>query len=51
MKKLKLYKDTIHGLTAYAPSASMAWMLIRGKCHELKIEVPTMDKIVLINKG
>jgi hypothetical protein len=45
MKK-KLYKDSLHGFTAYASSRNMAWMLIRGKCHELKLEVPTFDKIL-----
>lgn len=44
--KNKYYKDTIHGFTAYCSSRQGAWMLIRNKCHELKLEVPTLDKIV-----
>jgi hypothetical protein len=47
MKKQRLYTDTIYGLKAYATSQSIAWALIRNKCHELKLEVPTMDKIHL----
>lgn len=44
--KEKLYRDTIHGFTALAISKNMAWMLIRVKCHNLNLEVPTIDKIV-----
>lgn len=44
--KQKLYKDTIHGFTAMAGSKNGAWMLIRSKCKELGLEVPTFDKIV-----
>ena len=44
--KDKFWKDTIHGFTANCKSKSAAWALIRNKCHELKIEVPTFDKIV-----
>ena len=44
--KDKFWKDTIHGFTAKCKSKSTAWALIRNKCHELKIEVPTFDKIV-----
>lgn len=39
------YKDTIHGFTAKAMSKTMAQMLIRNKCKELKSEVPTLEKI------
>ena len=45
MKK-KYYKDSVYGFIAYASSRSAAWMLIRNKCHELKLEVPTLDKIL-----
>lgn len=45
MKK-KLYKDTIHGLTALAASKNGAWMLIRADCKKRGIEVPTFDKII-----
>jgi len=37
--------DTLHGFTAEALSKHIAWGLIRNKCHELKKEVPTIDKI------
>jgi hypothetical protein len=40
-----LYRDSIHGIEAAAPSKSMAWALIRNECHSRKIEVPTMDKV------
>jgi len=43
--KQKLYRDTIHGFKALASSKNGAWMLIRNKCHQLKLEVPTFDKI------
>lgn len=43
----KIYTDTQHGLQAFASSKTMAWMLIRDKCHELKLKVPTLDKIKL----
>ncbi|MFB9055064.1 hypothetical protein ACFFVB_18430 [Formosa undariae] len=42
----KTYTDLIHGFKAKCGSPSMAWALIRNKCHELKLEVPTLDKIV-----
>lgn len=42
----KLWKDTIHGFTAKCRSKSMAWSLIRNKCHAFNLEVPTLDKIV-----
>lgn len=45
-----LYRDTIHGHTAAATSQSMAWALIRNKCHEDKTEVPTWDKIEFVRK-
>ena len=44
MKK-QLYKDSLHGFEALASSKTSAWMLIRNKCHELGLEVPTIDKI------
>jgi hypothetical protein len=44
--KDKLWKDTIHGFIVKCRSKSMAWALIRNKCHELKLEVPTFDRIV-----
>lgn len=43
--EIKKYFDKIHGFTAEATSKQMAWMLIRNKCHELKKEVPKIDKI------
>lgn len=45
-KGYKEYRDTIHGFIALGRGKTMAWMLIRNKCHELKLEVPTLDKIV-----
>ena len=42
----KIFKDLIHGFTAKSKSKNTAWMLIRNKCHELKLEVPTFDKII-----
>lgn len=45
-KGYREFKDTIHGFTALGKSKNTAWMLIRNKCHELNLEVPTMDKIV-----
>jgi len=41
-----LYRDTIHGFTAYSISKAGAWMLIRSKCHELGLKVPTQDEII-----
>lgn len=43
----KQFTDTLHGLEAFAKSKIMAWMLIRDKCRELKLKVPTLDKIKL----
>lgn len=43
--KRKRYKDSVHGFEAEALSITGAWQLIRNKCHELKIDVPTMDKV------
>ena len=44
---MKKYYDTMYGFVAEATSKQMAWMLIRNKCHELKKEVPTIDKIII----
>jgi hypothetical protein len=41
----KYYKDDLHGYTAYASSKQIAWALIRNKCHENRVEIPTLDKI------
>lgn len=41
-----MWTDTIHGFIAKCDTRSMAWMLIRNKCHEEGLEVPTLDKIV-----
>ena len=49
-KTQRLYKDTIHGIKALAISKNMAWMLIRGECHRLKLDVPTLDKIKEVKK-
>ena len=46
----KTFRDSIHGFTANSKSPQGAWMLIRNKCHELKLEVPTMDKIYEIDE-
>lgn len=46
MKQPRLFKDTLNGFTAQSMSKSGAWMLIRNRCHELKKEVPTLDKII-----
>ena len=45
-KEQKLYIDAIHGFTAYSISKAGAWMLIRSKCHELGLKVPTQDEII-----
>lgn len=42
---LNLYKDEMYGYTAVGASKNIAWMIIRNKCHELKKQVPTFDKI------
>lgn len=44
----KMYIDKVHGNIVHAKNRTMAWMLIRNKCHELELEVPTIDKIVRI---
>lgn len=41
----KMYTDKIHGFIAHSVNRTGAWMLIRIKCHELGLEVPTIDKI------
>lgn len=46
--RLKLYKDTLYGITAAAPSTSMAWMLVRNECVSRKVAIPTMDKIEFV---
>ena len=43
----KIWNDTIHGFKAKCKSKSTAWSLIRNKCHELNLEVPTFDKIII----
>lgn len=51
MKRVKSKRvewvDTMYGYTANAKSKMAAWMLIRNKCHEMKLEVPTVDQIKL----
>ena len=49
--ELKSYRDLVHGMMALARSKTGAWMLIRAKCYELNIEVPTYDKIVEVKGG
>ena len=44
----KMYMDKIHGFIAHSINRHGAWILIRNKCHELELEVPTIDKIVRI---
>lgn len=44
-RKERLFKDTLHGFKAKCEFRNTAWMLIRAKCLELKLEVPTFDKI------
>jgi hypothetical protein len=44
--KPKLFKDTIHGFTAKSIGKNGAWVLIRAKCKQMGLEVPTFDKIV-----
>lgn len=43
--KIFLWEDEIYGFTAIASSQTMAWQLIRNKCHEENLKVPTQDKI------
>lgn len=50
MKK-KIFTDTIHGFRAETPSKMMAWALIRNECHELGLQVPTLDKIVELSSS
>jgi len=47
--KQKLYKDTIHSFEVLSSSKNGAWILIRNKCHEQKLEVLTFDKIVEVD--
>lgn len=41
----KLYRDIIHGFQAKAQNKSIAWFMIRNKCKELNIIIPSIDKI------
>ena len=43
---MKHWKDTLHGFTARCKNKNTAWMLIRAKCHELQLQVPTYDQII-----
>jgi hypothetical protein len=43
---VKIWKDLLHGFSAQCKSKNTAWMLIRNKCHELNLEVPTFDNII-----
>jgi len=45
LQNSKYYTDSIHGFRAFAPSKTMAWMLIRNECVRLKLPIPTYDKI------
>lgn len=45
-KEPKMYMDKIHGFKVYSVSRTSAWGIIRNKCHELGLEVPTIDEIV-----
>lgn len=45
--KRVFWVDTLYGYTAHAKSKMAAWMLIRNKCHEMKLEVPKFDQIKL----
>jgi len=40
-----MYIDDLHGLTAVAISKNGAWQLIRNKCHEMGLTVPTLDQV------
>jgi hypothetical protein len=48
MRNAKLYKDLLHGFHARCSNKVEAWGLIRGKCHDEGLEVPTLDMIVEI---
>jgi len=45
MPKQQMYIDPIHGITAVANSKTGAWQLIRNKCYEMNLEVPTFEQI------
>lgn len=47
----KYYKDTINGILAFAPSRSMAWQLIRNKCHQFRLQVPTIDQVIEVDQN
>lgn len=49
--KERLFKDEIHGFTTKCGSEKIAWALIRNKCHDLKLQVPTLDQIVEIKNS
>ena len=51
MKNNKEFTDEIHGFKVRAISKVAAWMIIRNKCHELNIKVPTIDKIKIIKNN
>ena len=48
--KQNLYKDKIHQIAVVSSNSAMAWALIRNKCHELAIEVPSMDQVELVKE-
>lgn len=48
--KLKLYKDTIHGIHAECGSKAGALAWIKLHCQVNDLEVPTLDKIVMVKE-
>jgi hypothetical protein len=48
--KLKLYKDTIHGIHAECGSKTIALAWIKTHCQVNDLEMPTTDKIVMVKE-
>ncbi|PTX14481.1 hypothetical protein C8N40_111146 [Pontibacter mucosus] len=41
----RLWGDTLHGFTAKSRSLAGAWMLIRNKCVEQQLRIPTYNQV------
>lgn len=48
--KYYLFSDDVYGFTAISSSKTMAWQMIRNKCSENNLKVPTFDKIKKIKE-
>jgi len=49
MKKI-YWKDTIHGFIAESSCRTVAWAIIRKKCKELNLIMPSINNVVEIDK-